>query len=303
MATLPLLNSFDLKPPELNTELKNILYYNGTILLADVKTAQLIGWSNLNKACRAYTIGSLAKLVSATALLEKHLILKDSIINCKGKEKIASRNIVCWNASGHGRMNLEAALSESCNIYFYTVLQKLSSHNIYEYFKKYHLEVPELIHELNYKNKTSIPDHGISSELGMGLDRHLLLSPLQMLSLSCSIARRGIYKPLWINKPSQREIKLDISDKTLSVIKDGMIASAEYGTSKEFKKNGFKAAAKTGSAPIDYVKTHGWCIGFVPYNDPVLAFCIFTDQGTGFSDAVPKGVKTLKLCQQLGYFE
>lgn len=295
---LPFLNSFKFINSNLNDELSKIISKKGTCIIADISTGQIIGCSNFNKAFHAYTIGSLGKLITSTALLEEKVINKDHSYYCKGSEIINGKKKYCWNPNGHGKLSLESALTESCNLYFLNYSKKIASEDILKYYKIYNLNKCEPAKELSIETNFNIPSTGLNTDIALGLNKKLLLSPAQMLSLTCTIARNGIYKPLWVKKPSTQAKKLNISESTIRVVQNGMSGCGTTGTAKLLTTKGFSVAAKTGTAPYIDKKTHGWCIGYTPIKKPKIAFCTFIDEGTGFSDAVPITSEILKLCQK-----
>ena len=74
----------------------------------------------INKAISTlYPAGSTFKLVTGLALLESGINPYDTVL-CTGSQTIKDRVLHCWNRNGHGLVNLQSAISKSCNIYFYT---------------------------------------------------------------------------------------------------------------------------------------------------------------------------------------
>lgn len=261
---------------DFNRELSAITSKKSVILISNVQTGKLIGVSNPNLSHQKYTIGSLAKIITATALLEENIITTEQTYNCKGYEIINGKKIYCWNPNGHGKNNIETALAQSCNLFFLNYSKKLKSEDILKYYKLYKIDDSEI----------NLPKSGLNTNLALGVDQKLLVSPMGMLSMASTLAGAK---------------KLDISPSTLSRIKNGMILGAKEGTSKLFYKKGYSVAAKTGTAPYGKSGKHGWVIGYYPANNPKIAFCVFIMDGTGFSDAVPVAVRALDLCKKYNY--
>jgi len=258
---------------DFNSDLVALTSKKSVILVTDLKTGKLIGISNRNMANKGYTIGSLAKIITAAALIEENIITTEQTYNCKGCEVISNKKIYCWNAGGHGKNNLESALAQSCNLFFLNYAKKLKSGDILKYYKIF---IPD--------NK--LPTSGLNTDLALGLDQKLLINPMEMLSLASASAGTK---------------QINIKPSTIAVIRNGMILSGKSGTAKLFSKKGYNAAAKTGTAPYGKNGKHGWVIGYYPADKPKLAFCIFVTDGTGYSDAVPIGVKVLDLCKKYHY--
>lgn len=290
---LPLLNSFTFNEAGFAKKLNNLTTKDNIIVLSEVNTGKIIGYNTKTALKKTFTIGSVAKIITSIALLEENLLSSKEIIICPGKEIIAGKMITCWKPSGHGRLNIESALAESCNLFFYKASLRISPDDILKYYKLLHL-IPE---NLSYKTNSSY-------KIAVGLDDNISTTPLQLLSLVNFIANNGYYKPVFFNINSKNvELKKDLGIKksTIAIIKNGMIKAGRYGTAKILYSNGFSVAIKTGTAPNTNKTTHGFAIGFVPAVNPKISFCVFVKNGTGFSNAVPIVEKVLKLCQEYHY--
>jgi cell division protein FtsI/penicillin-binding protein 2 len=302
LAALPFLAGFDFKNETFDDELKTAVSNRGIALIADIQTGLLTGCSAMQRAIKGYPIGSLAKIITATALLEEKIIHKDHKYYCKGFDIRGNRKINCWNPNGHGIMTLETAIKESCNLYFLNQARKIAPCDLLKYYYTFKLDRPELKSESTIPPANFLPPNGLTEQLALGTDRNLLLTPANILNLSCTIARNGIYIPLWRTTPPATEEIITVSSHTMKAIQSGMKGAASTGTAKLLNEKGFRAAAKTGTAPIKAEKTCGWCTGYLPYDNPRLAFCVFVNEGTGFSDAVPLAVKVLNICKQKNLF-
>lgn len=79
-----------------------------------------------NKATQQLTApGSTFKPVMAAAGLTEGIINTDSVINCTGTFGVGivseSDQIRCWYHSGHGYLDVEGAIANSCNVFFCTI--------------------------------------------------------------------------------------------------------------------------------------------------------------------------------------
>jgi len=66
-----------------------------------------------------YPPGSVFKLVTTLAALEDHVIDLNKVFLCRGIFWFKTWPYRCWRTAGHGWMNLERAIIESCDIFFY----------------------------------------------------------------------------------------------------------------------------------------------------------------------------------------
>ena len=80
----------------------------------------------------SFSPGSVFKVIMALAGLERGVIDADSSVYCNGGVRLYGRRFSCWKAGGHGRVSLREAIRQSCNVYFYSLGQKLGIQEIAE---------------------------------------------------------------------------------------------------------------------------------------------------------------------------
>lgn len=85
----------------------------------------------------AYEPGSIFKVVTATAAIEKGVVSDTDTFNCGGSLTIGGRTISCWKTTGHGPQTFEEILKNSCNVGFMTLGERLGAANLNEYIKKF----------------------------------------------------------------------------------------------------------------------------------------------------------------------
>ena len=83
-----------------------------------------------------YMPGSTFKIVMAIAALEEGIITPDSVIGCRGSGVFYGRSFKCWNTKGHGAMTLRHALEQSCNVFFYTLGERMNIDTINKWAAK-----------------------------------------------------------------------------------------------------------------------------------------------------------------------
>ena len=85
----------------------------------------------LNKAINGeYPPGSTFKIVTALAGLEEGMLNPEDKVFCEGKQKYGRRNFHCWRDKGHKEVDLRKAIKESCDVYFYNLLEDLGIEKI-----------------------------------------------------------------------------------------------------------------------------------------------------------------------------
>ena len=108
--------------------------------------------------------------------------------------KFYERTFHCWNEYGHGKINLEQAIVQSCDVYFYNVIQKINLNDLAEYAKRFGFGLVTNI-DLPAEMKGRMPNrqfmnkiHGrggwslgalLNISIGQG---EILVTPLQMVS-------------------------------------------------------------------------------------------------------------------------
>ena len=81
----------------------------------------------------AFAPGSVFKIFVAAAALSEGVVSPNEKIWCPGYLKFGKRTFKCHKHSGHGSVNLFDAMTQSCDVYFYTVGQRLGVDRIHHY--------------------------------------------------------------------------------------------------------------------------------------------------------------------------
>ena len=261
-----------------------------------------------------YPAGSTFKPVTAVAALENGVVTKYSTFFCNGVFKKYGQKFECWSyPTGHGNMNMEQALMESCDVYFYNLG--------YGFYERASAELQDWAKWLGFGRTTGIDVPGEASGLvptkawkvkhfktGWDTDWHpgdsiqlaigqsyLLVSPLQMAVAYAAIANGGkLVTPhvgLTVKDAAGRLVqrvatptprRVDISQSTLDTIREGLklAANANNGTSATVF-SGYKVmvAGKTGTAEQPPKDPTAWYASFAPANDPRYVVVVEIEQG------------------------
>lgn len=259
----------------------------------------------------AYPPGSVFKLVTALAALETGKVNPNTRFYCPGSFRLkpGSRPFKCWNARGHGSLNLYEALERSCNVYFWNIASKISPDDIARF--AHQLGLGERI-QLETTNVATglVPDSAwkkqrfreqwyqgetLNFAVGQG---YLLTSPIQVLRLVGIIANNGyrIEPRLLFDKEAlPRQRVLALHEENLKVVKRGMlqVVNSDYGTGQLARVDFTKLAAKTGTAQVPPKQAHSWMTGFFPYENPEIAFVVFVEHGGSGGVTSAKIVKSM----------
>ena len=264
----------------------------------------------LNRSTQlSYPPGSTFKLITAIAGLRHGLIDENSTVNCAGVYRVGDRIYHCHAKNGHGNITLEDAIAKSCNVFFYDLGLKLGIDKIHSEAERFHLHELTGI-DLPYETKRIVvpskqwkketigenwsPGDTANTAIGQGF---LLLTPLQMASMTASLARNETQTTPTLKAlardsitdnfkaPDNEAIGLTPSQRAL-LLKgmEGVVSS--NGTGRLVKIEDLPIAGKTGTADF---RAHGkevnlaWFIGFAPINNPKIAVAVMV-QGTRESD-------------------
>lgn len=242
--------------------------------------------------------GSVMKLVTAACVLEEGALNPNEKIECTGLAQFGWQKYKCPKA--HGLLSVEEALALSCNVYFAKVSSRVGSGTLLGYAEKFLLDKP-----VSGQPPGEFPDPDKISDsvadYGLGLDKHLRPSALQLLRLSALIARDGDIPHLRSAEMADMKgeaIKLDLSPETFRRLKQGMrLAASKGGTAEAIDPaNKLHLAVKTGTVGHGN-KFQSWIIGFFPYEKPRHAFSLFAPVGTSHDSAVPLAGKRLLAVQ------
>lgn len=244
-----------------------------------------------------YPPGSVFKIVTAIAALEKDPWVVNKTFYCDGNMQIGNRNYNCWSA--HGDENLRDAVMHSCNIFFYNLGILIGPEAITKYAHMIGLGRTTGI-DLNYETKGFIPSpswkkiisltdwrKGDTANMAIG-QGEVLVTPLQMTRTISILANGGrLVQPHLIKAVRGREVvvgknkTVKLSDDTLGKISSYLyeVVNNPQGTAHVIDIQGLKIYAKTGTAQVSGKSPHGWLVGFVGRDKPKYAFCVFLENG------------------------
>jgi penicillin-binding protein 2 len=236
----------------------------------------------LNKAIQAQLApGSTFKIIMATAGLQEG-IAQDMKVNCTGGAEFYGRYFKCWVVAEHrthGITDITKAIYQSCDVFFYTLAEKLGIERIAKYAmafglgQKTGIDLPQEVSGVmpseewkirNFKQKWYAGET-ISVGIGQGA---IAATPIQMARAIGAIASGGRLVRPHVTNPSDLpagvipvssvpdETTVPIDPKNWEIITDAMAdvvdpATPENpmgGTAKLSHLQGIDFAGKTGSA-------------------------------------------------------
>lgn len=230
-----------------------------------------------NKAIQGeYPPGSTYKIVTSIAGLSEGIIDETTTVFCPGYYRFGNRVYRCWKKGGHGEVDFRSAMTQSCDVYFYQVGQKLGVDRLAWYAKacglgaatgiKLDKEAQGLVPTAAWKKRrVGVPwqkGETLSVAIGQGFN---LATPLQMAILAAAVANGGFrYQPillaavtdssgqvLYASKPKISG-KLPADKKTLDLVKEGLwqVVNGEKGTARRIRLDDFDISGKTGTSQV-----------------------------------------------------
>lgn len=252
----------------------------------------------LNRAVAAsYPPASTFKVIMTTALLEEKAIDPAKKIECKGEMFFGDRVFRCHiRKPGHGYLNLEEALGESCDIYYWVIgRENLGVNKIVDYAELFGLgqktgidlptETAGLVPTPQWKERRNhekwLGGDTLNMSIGQG---NTLATPLQVANMCAMVINSGtIYKPHLLKEvrdPTNETIistvkpeilyKRNISLETFETVRRYMrYVISDGGSRYPFKPNIIKVAGKSGTAEVGSKDHwHSWFVAYGPYDAP-----------------------------------
>ena len=231
-----------------------------------------------------YSPASIIKPIVALAGLETEIIKADTSIHDPGWYKLRTDNHLYrdWKKVGHGWVNLEKAIVESCDTYFYKLADNLGIDNLTHWYNKFGLGdktgidldneakglVPSREWKKKVKNEPWYRGETIIAGIGQGF---LLTTPIQLSQMTNAFATNGyLARPYLIEKIHDKQtnnemyiapnnISVEIKkDKNWNLISDSMRKSVHTVRGTAYNRIGrhikFTMAGKTGTSQVYSIK-------------------------------------------------
>ncbi len=232
----------------------------------------------LNRAIgAAYPPGSVYKPFLLLAGLNEGVISLDTKFNCPGFYFFANRRYRCWRDQGHGNLDAESSLVQSCNVFYYQTGMRLGVDRIAHYSKLFgmgtatgislHGEHPGLIPTADWKRRaTGVPwqrGETLSVSIGQGFN---LTTPLQMALSYSALANGGkVWQPYVVRRiegggtggademRGNLKRKVHMDPRHLDMVRSGLkgVVHEDRGTAhRAVKDKSLSIAGKTGTALV-----------------------------------------------------
>lgn len=216
-----------------------------------------------------YPPGSVWKLVMAAMLMENGVSPRQGV-HCPGYARLGNQIFRCWKRGGHGTMNMESALINSCDVYFYIMADRMGIDKIEQFAKKCGFgaltgidlphEKPGLVPSKEWKKKRFkrpwVKGDTFNVSIGQG---STLVTPVQMAVYVSALLNGGrLLKPQLLDDAQPETIKeLPCKPETLEFLVNAMRKTAAHGTARVVHRRDAEMGGKTGTAQVVKLKFSG----------------------------------------------
>ena len=248
-----------------------------------------------------YPPGSSFKLITAFNLVEDGLLDPEDSLMCTGSYTPpgSSNTFKCWKEDGHGLVDLNKAIAQSCNVYFYETVQLIklaewtNTAKTFGFNLKTDIDLPnELIGQIpdkeffiNTYGRWGWSERGVLLNLTLG-QGDILVTPLQSLRYINHIASKGKTAKLKLNANKEIEYYEDInfSEQTWQRVVNGLydVVNVDGGSGWRAKQESeVKLYGKTSTAENPHGEPHAWFNGFFDLNGKTYSLVVLVENGGG----------------------
>ncbi len=229
-----------------------------------------------NKAVQGiYPPGSTFKMVTALAAMEDGQLDLNETVYCPGHMDVSDRRFHCWKRGGHGNVDFNTSLRDSCDVYYYEMAMRVGIEKISAMAErlglgiKYNLPLTSVAAGLNPTRDWKIINRGaqwvvgdsVNASIGQG---YVLASPLQLAVMTARIATGKTIVPRLVKsvdgfdpvRPDDESSipSLGINENHLRAIRKAMfdVSNNRRGTaySSRVIDDGSRIAGKTGTSQV-----------------------------------------------------
>jgi penicillin-binding protein 2 len=260
-----------------------------------------------------YFPGSTFKAVTALAALAEGVVSpKDSLV-CRGAHRLGRNAFRCHHE--HGRVDLRLALVRSCNVFFFTMAERLGLDRIAHYARLLgfgattglglNAEVPGIIPTSRWYERRGQPYRlglALNASIGQG---DVKVTAVQLALAYAALANGGrLMRPqvadrietadgevaVMLQPVVRRRLRVD--PEHLALIRAGLtgVVNEAGGTAFRRRSRLVRVAGKTGTAQVarmlergeqsEYrLRDHAWFAGFAPADAPEIAFAVIVEHG------------------------
>lgn len=283
----------------------------------------------------AYPPGSTFKMVTALAALEDGVITAQDTVRCTGHAEVGGRKFHCWKRSGHGNVDLQKSIQQSCDVYYYDIAQRVGIEKITAMARRLGLgerfDIPmSAVHggltpTKAWKNQKYGTDWVVGDSLNASIGQGFVLaSPLQLAVMTARLATGKSVTPRLLKSvdgvetPSGAGESLGLNENNLRQVRAAMhdVSNTSSGTGYKMRivNTEMLMAGKSGTSQVRNIsaaerasgvvrnsdlpwerRDHALFVGFAPSDKPRYAVAVVVEHGGGGSTAAAPIVRDVML--------
>lgn len=254
----------------------------------------------INRAFMPFSVGSVFKPVVAAAALENG-VTQDFEYNCTGSVTLNGVTFNCHKKEGHGVLNMQSAVANSCNTYFIELAQITGAENIINTARKFGLGIETKLDKNIYSMAGNVPEFSeIDSKAALANlsfgQGSLTATPVQICSVIATVANNGmLVKPYLVEGTvsadgnytgirNYSENKQIISETNAKRLQRFLLSVVEEGSGRRAKSEIISCAGKTATAQTGKFRGeeeiyNAWFAGYFPAENPEYAVVIMKEDG------------------------
>lgn len=268
-----------------------------------------------------YPLGSTIKPFIGLAGLEYKVVDFQHKLYCPGYYRLPKwkHKYRDWKKNGHGLVDLDMAITQSCDVYFYDLARNLGIDRIHAFLRQFGFGqktgidlvgekrglLPSKAWKRKNRNQAWYPGETLITGIGQGF---IQVTPLQLAKATAILANKGkVVTPHLVSKiidpkrtttsqtTVEKQIKLE--QQNLQHITAAMVnvVHGKRGTANVLKRDiNYQIAGKTGTAQVFTVKQgekydekklatklkdHALFIAFAPADEPQIAVAVVVENG------------------------
>lgn len=251
-----------------------------------------------------YPPGSTIKPFLAIAGLSEGLVTPESTVYCNGSVVLHGHRFRCWRRGGHGFVDLERSLEESCDVYYYLLGQRLGIDGMADWMHRFGFgratgldlafEASGLIGTPEWSRRVRktawYAGEAVSVSIGQG---PVLATVVQLASAYAILANHGRPVRPYLAAPRREpEAPLELDRRHLEVVNSALaqVVRGAHGTARRLA--GLPVAGKTGTSQVarlqegvasadlaPHLRHHALFVGWAPLEEPDLVVAVIVEHG------------------------
>lgn len=244
-----------------------------------------------------YEPGSTVKPLTVATGLETGTLTGDETYECDGYEMVGGHKIHCVNRDGHGTLDIDQTLMESCNDGLMQMSYAIGKDNLITYQRifgfgqKTNIDLPSeartdsLVYTLENMDDSSLATNSFGQNFNVTM--------VELVSAFSSLVNGGYYyQPHMVKKITDENgnlietkgatlLRQTVSAETCEEVKEAMEKTVTEGTAMTAKVKGYSMGGKTGTAEKlprgsgNYVVSY---IGYAPADNPQVVIYVVIDE-------------------------